>query len=209
MRWTVIPATAMLLGGVCVYWATVHFKIGEESAFNRAISLSPGHTHARFFAGYDARYLTAIEFDQPAQIQFDPHDCVTAEDSPRGQCDAIPTGFQGNWTLTEDGRQIRQGSVPQTMWRYPGSGSFSIRFPTFKAKRFTQYEFDLNVSAGGSALQSANPRLCVAVREPEFSFSELGGRSTRVVLMLCSAGSILIGSLLLGATIWEIYSPPI
>jgi hypothetical protein len=202
LRLRLIFACTFLFFGIALFLLSwLYFPSTDALAVNIPTTLSLGHLTADFRAGYSVRYQIAVEFDEPAKIRYDRHDCITAKGSPPNECDGIPSGFNGTWELTSNDRLIKSGTIPTTMWQL--SRPFSLALCDFEAQRSMPYKLELNISTDGTRLAAAKPRLQIYVLRDKFFLTEIPTKLERLALLLVATFCMLIGFLLLAIWFWD------
>jgi hypothetical protein len=161
----IISLATVVLSIVSLVYVSRHFDRPNSAAASVPLALSPGHFSRDFTPDYSLKHKIAIEFDEPRNIQFSKSDCVTARHFPAGECNGIPTRFQGAWTLTSRGNTVAKGTIAPIM----REGPFSAVLGSFKAQQRVPYRLDLEILTDGTRFTSAKPPLSVAVFVPEFA----------------------------------------
>jgi hypothetical protein len=129
------------------------------------ISLSVGHIQESFPVNFTAEYIIAIEVER--KLPHETLQCLLGlgirDYVHEGQCKNIPSVLHFNWTLAEDGRNLKTGSSDSIIGGGYTDATVENEFGWFEGKRGRHYVLDLNILQDGSVLSVGKPKLRIGV----------------------------------------------
>lgn len=179
------------------------YEFVNWNPLNTPVQIQQGTTvHKTFKVNYTARYFADLIFTSNNSIPIEKIECLTGLTGlfsphiwPEPDCSKDPRLLHFRWELKKrDGNLISQGTYGDAR----GSGGLSrdeadVGFAYFDAKRGDSFDLLLNFDKDASALNVANPVLCVSANSVNLeSAMVLEGISPILGLVLIAAGVVIV-----------------
>lgn len=165
-----------------------------------SLPLRAGETvTAQFRPNLDGLYL--LELSAEPALQPEVLHCLMGMDSNASACRDTASVVVADWTVSQDGREVRRGSSAQTQAAAPSpvaDTASTVRvIGEFPAEAGRDYRLQLTMKSDATALAPAHPRLRVVIS----SLVRTDFQSANVLVFSIAFICVLFGVILLGIAV--------
>jgi hypothetical protein len=165
----------------------------NETPLDVPITLRAGETVARDFRlNLDGLYL--IEIPAESNVAGAEIPCLMGVSVNSSECAGIASAIDADWVLLRDGQEIRRGNSKEPHAEPMGTRELVRVIGEFPGESGRTYQLKVSITADGRSLDTAHPRLRVAVS----SLAHTDLQSASVLVFSVSFICVMFGVIVLG-----------